>query len=321
MKFKEIEEYFRKDLLAAYNIKAEDDLTGLIGKIVNNSELLLRTSLITLARNHNFFGEIDHYMKGFSKEILKLSEPMTQRLEQALTSEIVIRSARQENMINANNFLESLSHPSLYEDAATSHLPVAKADFQYLPVGLKQNALDEFRAFVETIHRTKEGLFAIEHLRDSQDPAVQTAIYSKIQEFEQFVVQLDLGNKSGLLQDAELASTPLVNMAMNSLNAIRQYSAKVIYDRYAVSGVNITNLEELYNPMFTGIFDMLDNRQNLIKHGMTAQFADQLAKRYIDKFTPHEVLGENGHICSIMDLFNTKASGSKALTQLLKADF
>ena len=171
------------------------------------------------------------------------------------------------------------------------------------------------------MHRTKEGLFAIEHLQDSQDPAVQSAIYTSFSQFEELVAQLDKGNKSTALVDLKLTESPLVQMALQSISAIKEQSASIIFDRYGVQGVSLTNLEELYNPMFTGIFSMQDNRRNLIKHGMTAQFADQLAKRYIDKFTPHELLGDKGLICSIMDLFNSKNSGSKAITKLLKANF
>jgi hypothetical protein len=47
---------------------------------------------------------------------------------------------------------------------------------------------------------------------------------------------------------------------------------------------------------------MVDNRKFLIKHGMTSEFADTLAKRYINRLET----SKDVHICSIMDLFDSK---------------
>ena len=66
-------------------------------------------------------------MKGFSREILKISEPMVFRLEEALTSEIVIRNATAQE--KEKTLLDNIASPDLYADAETSHLPVAKVDF------------------------------------------------------------------------------------------------------------------------------------------------------------------------------------------------
>lgn len=79
-----------------------------------------------------------------------------------------------------------------------------------------------------------------------------------------------------------------------------------VEERYGYSNIGLENLEELYNPAVTGIFDMVSNRRHLMEKGMTADFADLLAKRYITKAEVCKELNGNAHVCSIMDLFNTK---------------
>lgn len=53
---------------------------------------------------------------------------------------------------------------------------------------------------------------------------------------------------------------------------------------------------------------------------MTAELADSLAKRYIDRLES-ATKGESsqGHVCSIMDLFDSRQDQSRALNTLMKA--
>ena len=52
---------------------------------------MLHYNLVSLAKNHNFFGSIDQYMKEFSRIVMKLPNKQLQnRLESALSKEIAI---------------------------------------------------------------------------------------------------------------------------------------------------------------------------------------------------------------------------------------
>lgn len=47
-------------------------------------------NLLSLSKNHNYFGQIDQYMKEFSRIVLNLNDKnMLQKLESALNTEIV----------------------------------------------------------------------------------------------------------------------------------------------------------------------------------------------------------------------------------------
>jgi len=58
---------------------------------VENEEFMLTYNLISLAKNHNFFGSMDHFMKEFTRIVLRsFPEEMQKRLETFFNKEVVI---------------------------------------------------------------------------------------------------------------------------------------------------------------------------------------------------------------------------------------
>lgn len=82
-----------------------------------------------------------------------------------------------------------------------------------------------------------------------------------------------------------------------------------------MSGINVENLEQLYNPLYTGIGSMEETREFLIERGMTTALADNLAKEYLLNLE-----SKNAQIFSLMDFFNSKKNDSKAINALMAAD-
>ena len=56
---------------------------------------------------------------------------------------------------------------------------------------------------------------------------------------------------------------------------------KTFFSQYGIQGIKYGNLEQVYDPMMTGIGSMFETRKHLLAKGMTPQFADLLAARYI----------------------------------------
>jgi hypothetical protein len=54
-------------------------------------------------------------------------------------------------------------------------------------------------------------------------------------------------------------------------------TSQIFKDRYDISGVNIDTIDQVYNPVFSGIGSMEKTREYLIKKGMSSAFADSLA--------------------------------------------
>lgn len=82
---------------------------------------------------------------------------------------------------------------------------------------------------------------------------------------------------------------------------------------YGIDGINFANMEEVYNPLVSGLGSMHKVRQHLLSRGMTAQFTDILAAKYIKK------VEENDSIFTIMDFFSTNRDSFKAMDTLSKA--
>lgn len=57
--------------------------------LLEDSEFMLTFSIVSIAKNHNFFGQIDSYMRDFAKLTLGIPH-MRARLEDVLSREIVV---------------------------------------------------------------------------------------------------------------------------------------------------------------------------------------------------------------------------------------
>ena len=77
---------------------------------------------------------------------------------------------------------------------------------------------------------------------------------------------------------------------------------------YGIEGINFGSMEQVHSPIKSGKGTMKDLRQHLLSRGMTEQFADILAAKYIRKLED-----EGNMIVPIMDFFDTRRDGSKAL--------
>jgi len=84
---------------------------------------------------------------------------------------------------------------------------------------------------------------------------------------------------------------------------------QIFYENYNIRGINVDNLEQVYNAHVTGLGDMMQTRDHLISKGMSGSFADYLARRYINK------VEKKNDIYAVMDFFDHKnnANASQAL--------
>lgn len=92
---------------------------------------MLTFNLVSLAKNHNFFSQIDNYMKELARISLGLSNKHIQeRLEEVLSREIAI--APNLNESSALNLNDLAIH-----ERAVHHNVLAQPHFQFLPRALK----------------------------------------------------------------------------------------------------------------------------------------------------------------------------------------
>jgi len=79
---------------------------------------------------------------------------------------------------------------------------------------------------------------------------------------------------------------------------INQLISDQFEQQFAIEGVTLDNMEQVYNPFFSKQSPSIsETRHRLIQLGMDVGFADRLAHKYLQK------ISENAHICTVMDLF------------------
>ena len=107
---------------------------------------MLSFNLLALAKNHNFFGQIDHYMKEYARIITTISKGkglnhLLRNLENGLNKEIAIVTK-----INDSNFLQE--NPSLtYKERhyPLHHNVLAQSTFQFSPLAIKSERINDYK--------------------------------------------------------------------------------------------------------------------------------------------------------------------------------
>lgn len=103
-----------------------------------------------MAKNHNYYGAMDQYMKEFSRICLETGERnIIKNLERVLNSEVSMRVKETSGpQLNAFNSLPREI------DAGV----LAQPDFQFSPVGLKMQKIEQYLDLMKEQDRTREAI-------------------------------------------------------------------------------------------------------------------------------------------------------------------
>ena len=115
--------------------------------LVEDADFLLTYSIVSMAKNLNFFGQLDLYMKEFARVTLSLKNvnpAISQRLEQVLSREIAISTGK-------DAYYQALSP----QDYAPHHNTLAQARFQFLPLAEKALELKKNVAYQQDLDRIR----------------------------------------------------------------------------------------------------------------------------------------------------------------------
>jgi hypothetical protein len=101
--------------------------------VIEDPEFMLSFNVLTMAKNLNFFGQADQYMKEYARIMLKLhNQTVAKRLEEVLSKEISILPPpeKQTVMDNVNLHVKKNKYP-LHENV------LAQGHFQFMPAAVK----------------------------------------------------------------------------------------------------------------------------------------------------------------------------------------
>ena len=116
--------------------------------LVEDADFLLTYSIVSMAKNLNFFGQLDVYMKEFARIALSLKNAnpgISQRLEQVLSQEIAISTGK-------DTYYQALSP----QDYAPHHNTLAQARFQFLPLAEKALELKKNVAYQQDLDKIRQ---------------------------------------------------------------------------------------------------------------------------------------------------------------------
>ena len=74
------------------------------------------------------------------------------------------------------------------------------------------------------------------------------------------------------------------------------------YFKLAGEELTFANLHKIYDPELTGIWDLVDRRNELVKLGMKSSLADSLALRFISSV----YMSEEAEVFSFIDLLENR---------------
>lgn len=120
----EVKKMFLRELEVNYNV-TDVAQQAQIFKLVENEEYMLTFSVLSLAKNHNFFASLDNYMKEFSRICLRfMPEHISKRLEEVLNREILIVANQEQASV-----VDSYITPKLSKDVEIHHNVLAQPQF------------------------------------------------------------------------------------------------------------------------------------------------------------------------------------------------
>ena len=92
-KFADVKKMYLRDLETNYSAKVAEAL-------IEDAEFMLTYSFVNMAKNMNFFGQIDTYMKEFARVVLSIKQAggLAERLEAVLSKEIVIANGASKDL-------------------------------------------------------------------------------------------------------------------------------------------------------------------------------------------------------------------------------
>lgn len=124
-----------KDMELTLGLSSPD--RALAFNLINDTEFMLRYQVVAFAKNHNFLGGLDKYMKQFARICLELgNREISNNLERVLNSEVSIKINH-----TSKNFLD------LYKNLNTE-VPgqlLAQPAWRFMPAGMKLHKINQYK--------------------------------------------------------------------------------------------------------------------------------------------------------------------------------
>ena len=98
------------------------------------------------------------------------------------------------------------------------------------------------------------------------DPLMTNQLLTSSEELFSILGELDKNKATKEVHLGQLAAFSKLEKVSTVLNEL---ASQIFEDRYDISGINMDNIDQVYNPLYSGICSMEKTRELLIKKGMS----------------------------------------------------
>lgn len=243
------------------SLSLHDDNAHML-QLIHDPEFNLILNTLAMAKNHNYFGNVDHYMKEFASILIEdknIPTHVVNNLQRVLNVEIALPKQRDSRL------------PAEERSKQIPDKLIAQPDFPYIPAAMKLQKIDEYQALISALQRSRE----IRALLQNQGASMMM--------FGEFFDILKEADKESSDMGMSFENHHVFSRLNKTHVALNNKMEQIFFEQYNIKGITIDNIEDVYNTRVTGLGDMMQTRDYLISKGMSASFADYLARRYINK--------------------------------------
>lgn len=168
------------------------DVAGVDGAVgynlVNDPEFLLRYQAVALARFHNHFGQMDGYMKEFTRICVETGDQNVLRnLERLLNVEVSVMQEQSADKLLPN---------SDKHETEVDPIILAQPQFKFSAVADKLKMIESYKSLIKDQDRTREAMQLLQRATD--DPAVFSRLTKDFKQVFSLVEELDNNQFSNL---------------------------------------------------------------------------------------------------------------------------
>mgnify|MGYP000347554634 CR=1 FL=1 len=173
---------------------------------------------------------------------------------------------------------------------------------------MKLQSIQNYLDLVKEQDKTREAIALLKN--STSDPSSYAALTKDFSKITSLIEELDADQSNASLHIKGNFGT--FEKLQKTASVFDEQIRQNFLVQYGIDGISFSSIEQVYNPLVTGIATMAQTRAHLVRKGMTPDYADQLAAKYIKNL-------EHGQVVRVMDFFDTKRDDFKAMQILSDA--
>lgn len=103
--------------------------------------------------------------------------------------------------------------------------------------------------------------------------------------------------------ESQIGSNPAIQRFQKTSSVLNELIGQIFREGFAIEGINYDNIEQVYNPLLTGLGSLHATHEYLMSQGMSPDTSNMLCRKYLNQLAQTE-----NHQCTLMDLFCDQTS-------------